>query len=356
MLFNRDFLCNIEAQAAAKAILSGAPIAGLPVSVEAAAQYIATAVKEGRFIIPFWKSGHYCRRQFSSVTGALASHPDLADALQVARSAVSKALSSTGRSEHEIFGTVRAGRFQSPVEIIERAPYHCPRMPLTFEAGKFTAHEFCNLLDDISAKIEYAQRISNSLQYRGFFDPLLCPFEKSERLIQSGLREMVYPLLRNVHKVWLDTSSLKSLDDYLYGRITAIQFKESLKSNDLEKSKAEEQHWTRIRKKVAGIAAVFADLSSYSQASLTKALRSNFGARYCVKRIKAQNGTRLVIDIDETAELGLSVAIETPFLLANWVIALDSSLPTIVRNYAAFIDGLNEADLSVKELSKEIAP
>ena len=355
MLINRDFLCNIEAQAAAKAILSGTPLADLPAPVGDAAQYIATAVKEGWFIIPFWKSGHYCQRQFSSVTGALASHPDLPEALQEARAAVITALSSTNRSAHEIFGTARAGRFQSPVEIIERAPYHCPRMPLTFEAGKFTAHEFCDLLDDITAKCAHARRISKALLCRDFFDPRSCLFEKSERLIQSGLREMVYPLIRNVHQLWLDLPSLKSLDDFIYGRITADQFKESLKSNDLEKAQAEEKHWTRIRMKVAGIAGVFSDLTSYSQASLTKALRLNFGPRYCVKKIKAQNGTRLVIEMDETAELGQSSVIESPFLLANWVMKLDMSLPKVVRNYATFIEGLNEADLAVKRLSREMA-
>lgn len=351
MLVNREHLCNTTALGTAKQLLSGRPAAavGLPI------QYIIQAVKAGWFIIPHWKNGQYSQQQFQKITNALQRHPGLEQARKNAEAAVCHAKREYGGQAFEIFGTSRARCFESPLEIVERAPYQCPRMPIAFVPGKFSAREYCDLLDDIEAKIKRAEKISEVFTSAGFFDSQACPFDKAEMLIRNGLQSMVSPLLRTVHKMSSIELSNSLLDDYIYGRINRSQLQAETRARIDAQRKAEHLHWTGIRLKVAKIAGVFSELSSYSQAALTKALRTKLNPRYGIKRLNTANGSRLVIEVNETAELGVSTSIESAFMLANWVIALDLALPRSISSYGEYLAGVEQANNVLDRLRREIA-
>jgi len=349
MHLNRSALCSIEAQQTARLLLAGRPVPPELSMHIGAANVILTAFEQGWFVLPAWQSGHYSRTQFESIRRQLERHPAIPGAIAVAEDARRHALATFPGQDFELFGS-RNTRLPCPVVMAKIAAYSCPRLPFEFRAKSFTAHDLCDWIEDVGNNCRRAVELSKLLCTPGLLDPLQDMQPKLESLAGTPMACYIEGIVCSVHSRFLSRDEARCLSDVSYGRRPAGAFVELLKRNEEERARDSNQYWKRIRRKVAGLAGLMAEVESYSHASLTKRLRSEFGPRYQVCRTKNLDYTRYVVEIDEAMPLGHTSHAASPFELANWVIALDNKLPKVLNSVGDFYDACKSADAAITRM------
>lgn len=348
MHLNREYLCCTDAQQAARHLAQSQPLPHDLSSRRAAAEYILSAIAEGWFMLPYWREpASYSREQFGEIHRRLRHHPDLPAAIKAAAAAVSHAKAVFKRPLFELFGSYRNNRLPDPLVMAESAHMSCPRMPLDFAAWEFTAHEFCDLLDDVSARCQHVHQLADVITWPDMLNSTACLGPKIERLRAIGRPAWIAPIVKSVHYSYLSSSCEAELKRLVAGYSDGRAFVEFV-AQDLQAKESENQaKWRAIKAMIQRVAAVLAEAKSYHQAALTKLLRRELGRRFCVKTVQRLEGVRLVIETDTHLELGDNAKLTAPFDLVNWVIALDGAMSKQADDVFGYLEACKAADAAL---------
>lgn len=356
MHIRRDYLCSTSAHLAARHIAQGK---GLPLALEhhrEAATYILSAVEAGWFVLPYWlESGAYSRDQFCHFSSHLQMHPGLPATLQLAEAAVEHAQAAFTAPLFELIGPARSNRLPDPVAMVKSAPYSCPRMPGEFVAGTITTADYCNLLEDVSARCQQAEVLASVLTRPGMLDPAACLASKVDWLREIGRPLWIPAIVRSVHYSYLSLQALEQLRKLVSGSGDGKRFVEFVARDRRTRDEETRASWRAKKTLVRNVAAVLSDAKSYHQATLTKLLRRELGRHFCIRTRHHLQGTRLLIETGTDLELGSNTKAATPFELVNWVLALDSVLSRHPDDIHGFWDACTEASEALERMRREAA-
>lgn len=314
MHINRNFLCSAGAQQAARHLAQGQTIPQDLEHHQQAAEYILSAIEEGWFMLPYWREpASYSREQFVEIHRHLQHHHDLPAAIGAATSAVAHAAATFKGFLFELFGSYRNDRLPDPLSMAKNAHLSCPRKPLEFSAWDFTAQNYCDLLDDVSARCRHVHQLAEVITWPGMLDATACLGAKVEKLRAIGRPEWITPVVKSVHYSYLSSACEAELKRLAAGFSDGRAFVELVSSDQQAKASENLAHWQSIKTMIRNVAAVLAETKSYHQAALTKLLRRDLGQRFCVKTIHGPEDSWLVICTDTHLELGRDSKIETPF-------------------------------------------
>jgi len=352
MHLNRIALSSVDAQQTARLILAGKPI---PVDMSShieAANHILQAIEQKQFIMPAWHTGHYSRSQFDEMRQILARRPSISRALSTAEAAKRTALIAFPGPDFELFGA-RRSRLRCPVAMAKNAAYSCPRLPFEFKPKTLTAADFCDWVDDVENNCLKVTELSELLTTAGMLDPSADMLPKISALIGTPSAIYIEAIVQSVHAKYLSESELSCLHNVSHGWTPPEVFTQLLKSNADRRAQESGLYWSRIRMKIAQLAGVFSEVSSYSHAHLTKRLRAALGSRFQVSKMKSLDCTRYVVEIDEAMPLGYASHAYSPFELVNWVIALDAQLDGAIVSLDAYWMACRNADQAITRMRAE---
>lgn len=356
MHINRESLCCPGAQLAAKLLAQGQPLPpDLKINQEAA-EYILSAIAEGWFMLPYWREpASYSREQFGEIHRHLQKHPDLPAAIQAAEAAVNHAKANFKGPLFELFGSYRNNRLPDPLVMAKSAHLSCPRKPLEFSAWEFTAEEFCNLVDDITARCQHVQQLADVITWPGMLEASACLGAKVERLRVIGRADWITPIVKSVHYSYLSQSCEAELKRVVSGYSDGRAFVEFVARDQQAKDAENQASWRAIKAMIRNVAGVLADAKSYHQASLTKQLRRDLGRHFCIRTIQGLQEPRLVVATDTHLELGSNSSITTPFELVNWVLSLDAANPNHPDDVFGYWEACKAADAALLRMRESAA-
>lgn len=352
MLFNRDYLCSTATHSAARLLLAGKQ---LPCSLEAqrdGARYLLRAINAGWFVLPHWtETGAYSRDQFSGITSRLLCHPDIPEAIQLATAAVEHAQQAFQGPLFELIGSSRNNRLPDPVSMAKGAAYACPRMPAEFVAGKFTAAEYCDLLEDISGICRHVEVLSSLLMRPGMLAPETCLAAKIDHLRLIGRPGWIPAIVRSVHYAFLSLEAIAVLRNVTSGTVAGREFVAFVEKDQRQRAELTCIAWRGWKSMIGRVAGVLADSRTYHQAALTKVLRRELGRCFGVEN---QSG-HLVLNTDCHLVLGTNAQARTGFELVNWVLALDSSLRDVPDSLDGYWSACGEANAALDRMRADAA-
>lgn len=356
MLINRTFLCSAGGQNAARLMINGQDLPSELEEHREAAEYIRTAVDAGWFMLPYWReSGSYSREQFGDIHHHLQAHPDIPEAERAAQEALSHATATFKRPLFELFGSSRNNRLPSPTVMAKNAHLHCPRKPLEFVAWQFTAEDYCDLVEDVSANCRHVHQLAAALTWPGMLDASACLATKIDHLQTVGRADWITAIVKSVHHSYLSLESMAELKKAAYGRISGRAFTEFVAKDLRASESASQATWRATKAMIRNIAAVLGDTKSYHQATLTKLLRSELGREFGIRTIDGLQGKRLVVSTSTHHELGSNSKLITPFELVNWLLALDTAITKCTNDVHGFWEACTQADAVIDRMRKEAA-
>ncbi|HEJ2342333.1 TPA: hypothetical protein ACWLUJ_006145 [Pseudomonas aeruginosa] len=356
MHIRRDYLCSTSAHLAARHIAQGKGLTPALEHHREAATYILAAVEAGWFVLPYWlESGAYSREQFWHFSSHLQMHPGLPVTLQLAQAAVEHAQAAFKAPLFELIGSARNNRLPDPVSMVQSAPYSCSRMPAEFVAGTFTTADYCNLLDDVSARCQQVEVLASVLTRAGMLDPEACLASKVDWLREIGRPLWIPSIVRSVHYSYLSLQALEELRKLVSGSSDGKSFVEFVDRDQRTRGEETRASWRAKKVLVRNVAAVLSEAKSYHQATLTKLLRRDLGRHFCIRTHHHLQGPRLLIETGTDLELGNNAKAATPFELVNWVLALDSVLSKHPDDVHGFWDACTEASEALERMLREVA-
>lgn len=296
-------------------------------------------------MLPYWREpASYSREQFGEIHRHLQNHPDLPAAIKAAEAAVSHAREVFKGPLFELFGSYRNSRLPDPLVMAKNAHQSCPRKPLDFAAWVFTAQEFCDLVDDVSARCQSVHQLADVITWPGMLDEAVCLGGKVDRLRAIGRPDWITPIVKSVHYSYLSSSCEAELKRLVAGYTDGRAFADFVSSDQQAKASENQANWRATKAMIRNVAAVLSDAKSYHQAALTKLLRRELGRHFCVKTVHGLEGTRLVIATDTHLELGDNSKITAPFDLVNWVLVLDDAMSKQADNVFGYWEACKAAD------------
>ena len=348
MHLNREYLCCAGAQQAARHLAQSQPLPHDLSSHREAAEYILSAIAEGWFMLPYWREpASYSREQFGEIHRHLQHHPDLPAAIKAAEAAVSHARAVFNGPLFELFGSYRNNRLPDPLVMAKNAHLSCPRKPLDFSAWVFTAQEFCDLVDDVSARCQHVHQVADVITWPGMLDEAACLGGKVDRLRAIGRPDWITPIVKSVHYTYLSSSCEAELKRLEAGASDGRAFVEFVARDQQARDSENQANWRATKAMIRNVAAVLSDAKSYHQAALTKLLRRELGRHFCVKTVHGLEGPRLVIVTDTHIELGDNAKATAPFDLVNWVLALDDAMSKQADNVFGYWEACKIADAAL---------
>ncbi|ELG7182178.1 TPA: hypothetical protein ACP3ZG_001674 [Pseudomonas aeruginosa] len=348
MHLNREYLCCADAQQAARHLAQSQPLPHDLSSHRDAAEYILSAIAEGWFMLPYWREpASYSREQFGEIHHHLQHHPGLPAAIKAAEAAVNHAKEVFKGPLFELFGSYRNNRLPDPLVMAKNAHQSCPRKPLDFSAWVFTAQEFCDLVDDVSARCQHVHQLADVITWPGMLDEAACLGGKVDRLRAIGRPDWITPIVKSVHYSYLSSSCDAELKRLVAGFSDGRAFVEFVARDRQARDSENQANWRATKAMIRNVAAVLADAKSYHQAVLTKLLRRDLGRHFCVKTVHGLEGTRLVITTDTHLELGDNAKITAPFDLVNWVLALDDAMAKQADDVFGYWEACKAADAAL---------